>query len=153
MSKQYNPYNWIAECEGFRSKPYKDTEGVITIGHGLTYLTEDESMEIMTNRVVNIMTRLQAEIPDVFDHHSFNVVRKTVIASMVFQLGWRGTMNFKKMWAELKIRQYLYAANEMLDSRWAMQTPLRAEAQAKMMSTGNWVNEQFEPDGGKGYDV
>ena len=41
----------IASNEGFRSKVYKCSEGVDTIGHGFTWLSEEESLHILSGRV------------------------------------------------------------------------------------------------------
>ena len=38
----------IGVNEGFRSKPYQCSEGVWTIGHGLTWITEEESLSILS---------------------------------------------------------------------------------------------------------
>ena len=46
---------------------------------------------------------------------------------MVFQLGESGVGKFKKFLSNLSQRKYEIASDEMLDSRWAMQTPHRAE--------------------------
>ena len=37
----------MALNEGFRSKPYQCSENVWTIGHGLTWITEEESLCIL----------------------------------------------------------------------------------------------------------
>ena len=52
---------------------------------------------------------------------------------MAFQLGLKGVLNFSRMWEALKRHDYVAAADEMLDSRWAEQTPSRAEALAKIV--------------------
>ena len=45
---------------------------------------------------------------------------------MVFQMGQRGVNGFHNMWNALENNDYDTAANEMLDSTWAEQTPERA---------------------------
>jgi len=52
---------------------------------------------------------------------------KEVLIEMVFQLGVGGVSKFKKFLANLSTKTYHLAADEMLDSRWAKQTPMRAE--------------------------
>ena len=52
---------------------------------------------------------------------------------MVFQLGKNGVSKFKNMWKALSELNYVGASYEMLDSRWAKQTPNRAKAMAKTM--------------------
>ena len=46
---------------------------------------------------------------------------------MIFQLGIGNVMKFKKMIAALQEKDFETASLEMLDSRWASQTPSRAE--------------------------
>jgi len=68
----------------------------------------------------------------VADHNNINLdshpecVREVLI-EMVFQLGVGGVSKFKKFLAHLSTGTYHLAADEMLDSRWAKQTPQRAE--------------------------
>ena len=52
---------------------------------------------------------------------------KEVIIEMVFQLGKTGVSKFKKMWTAFGNNDYNEAANQMLDSKWAKQTPSRAK--------------------------
>ena len=56
-----------------------------------------------------------------------------IIIEMVFQLGKTGVSNFKNMWKALSGLQYSAAADQMLDSRWAKQTPNRANGMADIM--------------------
>jgi lysozyme len=56
---------------------------------------------------------------------------------MVFQLGKSGVSKFRNMWKALQQDppQYDVASIEMLDSRWAKQTPNRAKAMADQMKS------------------
>jgi lysozyme len=56
-----------------------------------------------------------------------------ILIEMVFQLGKNGVSKFKNMWKALAELNYVGASYEMLDSRWAKQTPNRAKAMAKTM--------------------
>ena len=58
---------------------------------------------------------------------------KEVIIEMVFQLGIGGVMKFKMMWNALKDQNYSEAADQMLDSLWAKQTPKRAKSLSDVM--------------------
>lgn len=113
----------VLKNEGFKSKPYQDHLGIWTVGHGLTYLTEDESAHIVQNRLTSIRNRLKTDhtwlmrLPhDVID----------VLTEMCFQMGYTGCHNFKNMWMALEEDDFADAADEMLDSKWATQTPDRA---------------------------
>ncbi len=54
---------------------------------------------------------------------------------MVFQLGIGGVSKFKNMWKALGEGDYQTASEEMLDSRWAKQTPSRAEGLSEIMKS------------------
>ena len=54
---------------------------------------------------------------------------------MGFQLGIGGLLGFRKMWAALERSDYAQAAEEALDSRWAEQTPNRAQEVAEWIRT------------------
>jgi len=60
---------------------------------------------------------------------------KIIICEMIFQLGGRGVSKFRKMWAALQEDppNYFEAHVQMLDSRWAKQTPARAHEMAEQM--------------------
>jgi len=124
---------FILEEEGFREKPYLDTEGVTTFGHGLTYITKEESEKIVQQRVYDIIGKLTIQFNWFY---RMTEIRRTVIVSMVYQLGFRGFSNFKKMIKALEEEDYDEASVEMLDSKWARQTPNRAKRQFSMMTEG-----------------
>jgi hypothetical protein len=57
-----------------------------------------------------------------------------VIVEMVFQLGKTGVSKFRKMWKALSDGDRQEAANQMKDSRWHSQTPVRCEALAEIVT-------------------
>ena len=121
----------ICENEGFRSKPYQCTEGVWTIGHGITYLTEDESLAIVAARVGKKHLELGNKL-DWYDELPVNV--QGVILEMCFQIGTTGMLKFKKMIANMQAKNWKGAAEEMKDSRWYRQTKNRCERLAKIVA-------------------
>ena len=58
---------------------------------------------------------------------------KGVIIEMCYQIGYAGVMKFKKMIANMKDINWKGAADEMLDSLWARQTPERANRLADIV--------------------
>jgi lysozyme len=58
---------------------------------------------------------------------------KEIIVEMIFQLGKTGVSKFRNMWKALSELNYVGASFEMLDSRWAKQTPNRANGMADLM--------------------
>jgi lysozyme len=116
--------------EGFRAIPYKDTVGVWTFGHGLTYITEKESDVVVRMRVAAIKATLQDEIKHL------NPTRQNVIINMAYNLGINGLRKFRHMWAAIKREDYDTAATEMLNSKWARQVGNRATELSEIMREG-----------------
>ena len=130
----------IKKHEGFVPKIYRDSLGYATIGYGhlvlptdhfedgVTY-SEEELNEVFEKDFQNALdnaNKLIGDIPLVYQ-------AKEVICEMVFQLGIGGVSKFKNMWKALEQGDYYLASQEMLDSRWAKQTPKRAESLSNIM--------------------
>ncbi len=62
-------------------------------------------------------------------------IAEELIIEMIFQLGKTGVSKFRNMWKHLSALEYSSAASEMLDSRWAKQTPNRAQAMSAQMAS------------------
>ena len=120
----------IGVNEGFRSKPYQCSEGVWTIGHGITWIAEEESLTILSGRISELHLKLSEDL-DWYDRMPPEV--KGVIIEMCYQIGYAGVMKFKKMIANMKDINWKGAADEMLDSLWARQTPERANRLADIV--------------------
>ena len=132
----------IKEHEGYRGQVYKDSLGFATIGYGHLVLPTDKFKEDVTYK--------KKDLEEVFDS-DFNIAKsnanqlikglpihhqaKCVIIEMVFQLGIGGVSKFKNMWRALKKNDYQTASEEMLDSKWAKQTPKRAEELSSVMKS------------------
>ena len=113
----------IGVNEGFRSKPYQCSEGVWTIGHGLTWLTEEESLHILAGRISQLHLKL---LDDLDCYKDMPPEVQGVVIEMCYQMGFAGFTKFKKAIANMIDKNWKGAATEMLDSRWAKQTPNRA---------------------------
>lgn len=116
--------------EGFRAKPYQDTLGVWTFGHGLTYISEEESEIVLRMRLYDIEAKLASRLTP----HSRE--RQNVLLNMAYNLGVTGLLAFHRMWTALAEYDYEWAAREMLDSLWARQVGNRAVELAEIMRTG-----------------
>jgi len=118
--------------EGFRAKPYQDTLGNWTFGHGFTWISEPESEVILRMRVDSLRADLMQA--DLFRGLSDN--RQKVLLNMAFNLGLTGLYRFKKMWLALMENDYTKASQEMMASNWAVQVGKRADRLAKIMKEG-----------------
>ena len=114
--------------EGYRARVYKDTLGIDTIGYGFA-IKNLELDEDVCNMILD--KKLNKLIKDVDNKFSFMddiaVEAQDVVYEMCYQLGINGFSKFKKTIAYLRDENYKMAAIEMLDSRWAKQTPNRAK--------------------------
>jgi lysozyme len=62
--------------------------------------------------------------------------RQAVLAAMGFQLGIAGLLAFKATLRAMEAGSYAMAAAGMLASKWASQTPARAQRMAAIMREG-----------------
>lgn len=114
--------------EGFRSARYNDSLGFPTIGFG-HLLKEGESYHNITpHQAIELLrydyAMARANVEKRYPWAKGEV--KLVLINMSYQLGPNRLHNFEKMLAAMQAGDYDLAAAEMLDSRWAKQTPHRA---------------------------
>ena len=126
----------IKESEGFVEHVYNDSLGIPTIGYGFAIkdliLDEDIAEEILIRKVKDLAQRVDRK----FDW--FNTapdIIKEVVIEMCYQLGLGGFSKFKKTISYLEKENYLEASKEMLDSKWAKQTPNRAKKLSKIVAS------------------
>ena len=124
----------IKHHEGFRSKVYKDTLGFDTIGYGFAIkdlrLDEGISSIILERKLAQLIIRCFNKFHWLSKQPS--TVQEVVI-NMCYQLGVTGFSKFRKTIEFIKGEDYIMAGKEMLDSRWAKQTPNRANELSEIM--------------------
>ena len=118
----------IKESEGFRSTVYKCTAGHDTIGYGFAikdlHLTKDDCDIILERKIAELKIRVNNKFPFLAD---LPEEVQDVVIECCYQLGVSGFSNFKKTIEYLMQKDFENAGIEMLDSRWAKQTPNRAK--------------------------
>jgi lysozyme len=111
-----------------------DTLGYETIGYGFAIknliLEEDIAGIILERKLLKLITDIYTRLPWV-DKMPPKV--EEVIIEMCYQLGIGGFSKFKKTIAFLKYGDFEKAGEEMLDSRWAKQTPNRARGMSEIV--------------------
>jgi lysozyme len=142
-----NIYDVLRFEEGFRADPYLCSEGYVTVGVGTklhTYKGLDPSSFCISVSETQadewVKRELSTQSFSLSKQPSYSLLsddRKAIIQSMAYQMGITGLFNFKKMWAALDAGNYGDAADEMLDSRWAAQTPERAVRHARVIRWGS----------------
>ena len=127
--------------EGWRPFAYQDHLGFWTIGFG--FLIDERRggelpLEIAEDWLIYAATKrwdeLLLKLPWLIDQPG--AVQRAV-ANMAYQLGVNGVGNFAKMLSALKSGDRQTAEREALNSKWAKQTPARANRVATMMRGGS----------------
>ena len=117
----------IKQHAGFRAKVYDDSLGIPTIGYGFAIKDlelEEDICDMILERKLSI---LKERIEKKFQWYRYMPQEiKDVVVEMCYQLGVYGFSRFKKTIAYIQNKQWEEASVEMLDSRWAEQTPGRA---------------------------
>lgn len=146
-----NITNLIEHEEGWRSSPYLCSENYPTVGYGFklgpknapisqyTFVLPKAAGEVWLSSLVteleNTMKTNSTINPAM---ECCNEARKAVLISMAYQMGVEGLSGFKKMLFAIANGKWNNAKREMLNSRWAKQTPERAERHSNQMLSGKW---------------
>ena len=132
----------VKKHEGYRNKVYLDTLGKRTVGVGHLCVEDfwEDDKEYEEPFLMEILQKdLQEAIrgaKELMDEHGCADIderAEEIIIEMVFQLGRTGVKKFRNMWKALSEQNYIGASYEMLDSKWAKQTPNRAKSMADQM--------------------
>ncbi|MEE3704594.1 lysozyme [Campylobacter sp. CX2-8023-23] len=144
MSLSKDEFNELVEVlkseEGFRDKIYQCTAGVDTIGYGFNvkYLSSNEItlnngvIEPMSKEVAGIilhkkLKKLIKSVDEIFTWvDDLPGVVKIGVYDMVYQLGLKSFGGFTNTIKHLKDGEYEKARQNIMNSRWAKQTPRRA---------------------------
>lgn len=126
--------------EGFIPHAYQDHLGYWTIGYGKLIdqrkgggITEKQALMLLRDEIEEKRRELDTQLGW---WRTLDETRQTVILAMVFQMGIAGVLGFKNTLAALKAGDYAKAAKGIRGSKWAQQTPGRAERMAKAIETG-----------------
>lgn len=130
----------LIDHEGLELSLYKCTGDKWTIGVGRNLddrgITEDEARYLLKNDIAIVEEELLRVKPSVAD---LDGVRQRILVDMGFNLGIPTLMKFQNMWTAIEDEDWIEAAEQMLDSRWAKQVGRRAIRLADAMRTGEWV--------------
>jgi lysozyme len=131
--------------EAVRYSPYKDTKGILTVGvgHNLVAHPLPAGWKYPLNDI-QVNSLLDDDLESVFHDLDGNLpwwtdlsdVRQRALANFVFQLGIIKALGFTKSLPLIRQGKYTAAAENMLLSDWAKQTPLRAKRVTEMIRTG-----------------
>ena len=124
----------IKKNEGYRNQIYYDQLGKPTIGFGHLITKKEKFLhrKKYSKKYLNTIFEndFNLALNDFIKNYSVKSLSKNlqeVLLEMIFQLGIKNCLKFKKFNKLLKLKYLHMAALEMLDSRWYVQTPKRVE--------------------------
>lgn len=123
----------IAKHEGLRTKPYRDTVGVWTVGYGHNLnepITEEDARQILISDIKKAINDCVHAFPWFME---LNEARQYAVIDMAFNLGINRLRGFRNFLLAMELGDYDTAANHMLDSLWAKQVKGRALELATMI--------------------
>ena len=137
-----NLIDQIKRHEGFRSHVYLCSAGKQTIGYGYNLdagMTQEEADQLLRSKLARVRDELDARLP--WFSAAPSAVRD-VLLNMAYQMGVHGLLGFRRTLTHLRAGRYRDAADEMLESRWAHQTPARARELAGIVRAMALVSER-----------
>lgn len=156
-------FSMLAFEEGFSEKPYIDTEGYPTAGIGLklgpkgsplsnyTFTVPRTVADVWLRCYLDRMLQNVDSYPNVADAlrrlttqstgAMYSDPRTCVLLSMCYQMGVPEVAAFANTLGYIASGDYTNAAANMLQSKWAKQTPQRAARHAEQMRAGLWAPE------------
>ena len=126
--------NRIKKNEGFSKNSYKDKLGHPTIGYG--HLIKKKEKHFMEKKYNKIFFEELFEkdfaiavlyYQKKFKKFFFHKKTEELIIEMIFQMGLKKVLKFKRMLYYIKKNNKYLASLEMMDSLWYKQTPKRVE--------------------------
>lgn len=158
-------FDLMAHEEGFREDPYYDSLGYPTIGIGMRIGPKGAALSLyqfkMPRTAAEVWVRCHldkivleidtkpayAQIKQVLNYlrvraypgaSDYEDPRIAVLLSMAYQMGLDGLAKFVNTLKFMGQGDFTKAAVNMLASKWAKQTPNRANRHAEQMRSGKW---------------
>ena len=125
----------IKNNEGFSTTPYKDQLGNLTIGYGHLIKKNEKNFFSKKHNKIFLNKVFEKDFKEAlgsfnkhFDRPKFKSKKtKELFIEMIFQMGIKKVLKFKKMINLIKNDNKNLAAVEMMNSLWYVQTPKRVE--------------------------
>ena len=138
-----NLMGMIKQDEGYRPRPYLDTEGLQTFGIGICIDRTNIPERVAEFWCCYVLDGIEKRLKDNFSvgqtYRKLNEPRQFAIKNMCYQMGVTGVCQFLNMWGALDKEEYSEAAAHALDSVWATQTKARAARIARIIRTGEFI--------------
>lgn len=126
----------LIEHEGLKLKPYKDSEGILTIGVGRNLedngISKDEALYMLNNNIKTAISDLKSIFDD-FELYPKKV--QLVLIDMMFNLGKPRFSGFVNMIAAVKEQNWKNMIKEMKDSGWCRELTERCEYNVSLIES------------------
>ena len=117
----------IKQHEGYVGVVYKDSLGIDTIGYGFAIKDLELDVDVCDIILERKVKALNDMVKIKFSWYKYMPPTiQDIVVELCYQLGVYGFSCFRKTIAYLQDKKFKEASVEMLDSRWAEQTPNRA---------------------------
>jgi len=124
--------------EGLRTFPYNCSEGFLTLGIGRNLDANGISEEEAHYLLYNDINKVQKELTKNWGvWRTFPERARMVCIDMAFQMGITGFMSFRETRKLMELGKWLEASEELLRSRYAVQTPNRALYNSRQLALCN----------------
>ena len=140
--------------EGFSAKPYYCSAGYPTIGIGQRIGPKGAPLKLYEFTVskslaaIWLAEKVKETLADMDKYENIraamaacNEPRQAILISMAYQMGADGLSKFTNTLKSVADARWHDAQSGMLASKWASQTPNRANRHALQMLNGNWYPE------------
>ncbi len=121
-------------------RPYRDSEGLLTIGWGRCLdtkgITVEEADYLLADDIASTVSELLRVLPWTENLRIEQPARFSVLVNMAFNLGVDGLCDFHRTLEHVKNSDFYDASEEMLKSSWSLQVGDRALRLAKQMAEG-----------------
>ncbi len=125
--------------EGLSLKPYKDELGYLTIGYGHLILPNEKFLlkkQLQKKEFEKIFEKdfkkALADVNNTLKPFISNKKEDELLIEMVFQIGIKGCLKFKKLLKNMRKGNKHLVCFEMMNSLWYKQTPYRVKSLIKI---------------------
>lgn len=143
----------LKRFERFVARPYRDTNGFLTVGYGWNLDSDPMFEEAASIQLIHKVRQIEKELDMATDlvgrvYRQVDDIRKEALIQMAFQMGVYGLGLFGNMLRAMLNSNWELAYREALDSKWAKtDSPKRAIILARMIRTGRWPERGDGPEG------
>ena len=125
----------LVRHEGIRIFPYKCSENYLTISCGRNLetngISEEEAMYLLDNDIKRVKEELNMNFGA---WRTMPEKARMVCIDMTFQMGITGFMKFRKTRQLMELGMWLEASEEILRSRYNLQTPSRCAENSRLLA-------------------